>query len=231
MTSWVDMPLCALDTETTGVDETTDKIVTACVVSINGSKTVSRTWLADPGRDIPAAATEVHGITTEHARTNGRPHDEVVAEIVEALYTAWSSERAVVAFNASFDLSIIAANYPGFEVRGLVVDPFVIDRAFGHHTTWKRNLAAVCKDYGVRLDDAHSAEGDALAAARLAWKLPRVYPVLQLADANSLMESQAHWYTERQYQYIDYLRRNDRAVNDVNMSWPIRSSNRTAEAA
>ncbi|NKY60797.1 3'-5' exonuclease [Nocardia flavorosea] len=228
MTSWVDMPLCAVDTETTSADPNTARLVTACVAAINGSEVDSRTWVANPGIEIPAEATDVHGITNEYVREHGRPHDEVVAEVVEALYVAWESGRAVVAYNASFDFTVIANHSPGFEVRGLIVDPFTIDREFDAYRKGKRTLADVCEHYGVRLDGAHSADGDALAAARLAWKMPRVYHVLALASADSLMESQANWYRERQYSYIDYLRRNNRPFDDVSVEWPVRTQKATA---
>jgi DNA polymerase III epsilon subunit-like protein len=222
MSSWTDMPLTAVDTETTGVDVFAAKVVTACVVDINGSSVDARNWLADPGIEIPAGATEVHGVTTEHARAHGRPHAEVVAEVVEAMYTAWDADRAVVIYNAAFDASLLAANYPGFEVRGLIIDPMVIDREFDTFRPGKRTLSAVCEHYGVRLDGAHSADGDALAAARLAWKLPRRYPVLELTDAAGLMQAQAEWHKNRQLDFIDYLSRNRRPFHDVSIEWPIR---------
>ncbi|MFF4026888.1 3'-5' exonuclease [Nocardia elegans] len=223
MSSWTEMPLTAVDTETTGTDVFGDRVVTACVVDINGSRVEARNWLADPGVEIPAGATEVHGITTEHARQYGRPHAEVVAEVVDAMYAAWAANRAVVIYNAAFDVSLIAANYPGFEVRGLIVDPYVIDRELDTYRPGKRTLAATCEHYGVRLEGAHSADGDALAAARLAWKLPRRYPVLELADADGLMEAQAEWHKSRQLDFIDYLSRNRKPFHDVSIEWPVRT--------
>ncbi|MBF6326468.1 3'-5' exonuclease [Nocardia cyriacigeorgica] len=223
------MAISAFDTETTSPDPHSARLVSACVININGTTLDTRTWLADPGIDIPQEATDVHGITTEYAREHGRPHDEVVGQVVAALYAAWADGRAVVAFNAAFDLTVLANHCPGFEVRGLVVDPFVIDREFDRFRPGKRRLADVCAHYGVRLDGAHSADGDALAAARLAWKLPRVHPTLTLASADSLMQSQTDWYRERQYSYIDYLRRNNRRFDDVNIMWPLQS--KKAQAA
>ena len=69
---WHDGPLVGFDTETTGVDVATDRIVTAAVVTRDATGTRARTWLIDPGVPIPPAATAVHGITTEQARTEGR---------------------------------------------------------------------------------------------------------------------------------------------------------------
>ena len=68
------------DLETTGIDVETDRIVTAHVGLLDASGTVirARDWIADPGIEIPAGATAVHGITTARARAEGRPAAEVI---------------------------------------------------------------------------------------------------------------------------------------------------------
>ena len=50
-----------------------------------GRELVSKTWLVDPGVEIPDGATAIHRITTERARRDGRPPVHAVAEIVRAL--------------------------------------------------------------------------------------------------------------------------------------------------
>lgn len=74
MTCWYEGPLAAFDTETTGVDVETDRIVSAAVVVQDAAGTrprVSR-WLVNPGVPVPAGATAVHGLTDEHLQCNGR---------------------------------------------------------------------------------------------------------------------------------------------------------------
>lgn len=63
--------LAVFDLETTGVDVTSARIVTAFVgvLSVDGTLISSRSWLADPGVEIPAGAAAIHGITTERAGT------------------------------------------------------------------------------------------------------------------------------------------------------------------
>ena len=119
--------LLAFDLETTGPDPRTAHVVTSALLAVDGARKQDQSWLADPGIEIPAGATEVHGITTEHARANGRPHAEVIAETVEGIRAGWREGRALVVFNASFDLTILRRWDPSFEVTGPVVDPFVID--------------------------------------------------------------------------------------------------------
>ena len=79
--AWSQLPWLGFDTETTGVNVTSDRLVTAALVlrpggaTPQGSDTV-RTWLADPGVSIPDGAAAVHGITTEYAREHGAPGDD-----------------------------------------------------------------------------------------------------------------------------------------------------------
>ena len=70
--NWYEGRLAAYDIETTGTDTENDRIVTAAVSVVGGREpTESRTWLVDPGIEIPGEATAVHGITTEKAQSEG----------------------------------------------------------------------------------------------------------------------------------------------------------------
>ena len=65
--TWSLGPLLGFDTETTGVDPSGDRLVTAALVwraapRADGVRPQSvTTWLADPGVEIPEAAAAVHG--------------------------------------------------------------------------------------------------------------------------------------------------------------------------
>lgn len=90
--SWHTEPLVGFDLETTGVNVETARIVTAAAVdhkpgdSIDTLPDRARLWLSDVGgMRIPAEATAVHGITTEHAHANGRPAAQVADEIADVL--------------------------------------------------------------------------------------------------------------------------------------------------
>ena len=213
--------LLAFDLETTGPDPRTAHVVTSALLAIDGPEKKGRNWLADPGVEIPAGATAVHGITTEHARANGRPHAEVIAETVAGIRQGWSEGRALVVFNASFDLTILRRWDPSFEILGPVVDPFVIDRATDTFRKGKRTLEAVCEFHGVRLDSAHEAEADAVAAARLAWKLLGTSRELAAADWREVNRMQARWHEARQKDFAEYLERSGKDASDVNTEWPI----------
>ncbi len=237
---WWERPICAFDTETTGPNPQWARLVTACVslIDIDGTNVTVKTtnWLADPGGEIPEGASAVHGITTEYAAEHGRPHDEVVGEVADALTRAWANGYIVVAFNASYDLTLIRKlSRDPFDIAGLVVDPYVIDRKFDQYRSGKRKLADMCAHYKVAQEDAHQAEGDALAAARLAYKLLRMpavpdrrgdlidWPKLRSLTAEQLMSRQAEWHRERQESFAEYLRKTGKPVDDINFDWPIQS--------
>lgn len=214
--------LLSFDLETTGPDPHTALVVTSALVAIDGAEVRTASWLADPGVEIPEGATAVHGITTEHAREHGSPHAEVVAETVAGIRRGWEEGRALVVFNASYDLTILRRHDPTFEVAGAVVDPFVIDRAVDPYRKGRRTLTALCEHHGVRLDAAHDAGADATAAARLAWKL-LAEPAAGLAglDWRELNERQARWHAERQRDFAAYLERQGRDASGVNGHWPV----------
>lgn len=213
--------LLAFDLETTGPDPRTAHVVTSALIAIDGPRKVARGWLADPGVEIPPGATAVHGVTTEHARENGRPHAEVVAETVEGIRAGWREGRTLVVFNAAYDLTILRRWDPSFEVLGPVMDPFVVDRATDPYRKGKRTLGALCAHHGVRLDDAHEAAADALAAARLAWKFLGELPDLGQADGRALNSQQTRWHEERQRDFAAYLARSGKDNSDVNTMWPM----------
>ena len=229
-TPWHTLPMAAFDVETTGLDVEGDRIVTAALWRIDpahGSKEVT-TWFADPGIEIPPAATEIHGITTERARTEGRPAAEVVNEIAEALDAVTAAGLPVVVYNAPYDLTLfdreLALHRPGrpLAAQPLVVDPLVLDKQVDTFRRGSRKLVDVCAHYEVPLaqEEAHGAAADALAAARLAWRIAAGHPEVAGMSAVDLHAAQVKWKTEQAASFQDYLRRkNPDAVIDG--SWPL----------
>lgn len=208
--NWWEGRLCAFDTETTGTDVATDRIVTATVALVGAGKpTAFHRWIVDPGIPIPAEASAVHGITTEYAQTHGEQALPAVRSIVQALSVCIAEGLPVVAFNSAFDLSLVAAEAERHNVRAWnldvarVVDPLVIDRGLDKYRKGSRKLSAVCARYGVSLDNAHDATADALAAARLAYKIAKQHG---LDDLEALQDQQRRWHREWALGFAAYLR-------------------------
>lgn len=180
--TWHRGPMAPFDTESTGVDVETDAIVSATVASIKPTEeTRLQSWLIAVDRDIPAEATAVHGITTEHARANGKPAPEVLDLIAAELALAMSHGVPVVGCNLAYDFTILDRELrrhrlPTVPERltgdiGPVVDVFVIDKHVDPYRPGSRKLVDLCKTYGVRIDGAHDAAFDAMAAARVAFRI------------------------------------------------------------
>jgi DNA polymerase-3 subunit epsilon len=229
--SWHMRRLAAFDIETTGVDPTSDRIVTAAVSLVGDERpSESHAWLVDPGVEIPAGATAVHGITTELARSEGVPTAEAVFEITALLADQMRHGVPVIAFNARFDLTCLDREarrhgiVPLIDRVGpdgmLVIDPFVLDKQYDRFRRGKRTLGAVCEHYRVRLEAAHTANADAIAAARVAWRLAQAVGELRETELRLLHAQQIAWAAEQAASLEEYFREQGR-FERVERDWPV----------
>ena len=87
----------------------------------------------------------------------------------------------------------------------------------------RRNLSALCERYGIDLTNAHTAEADTDAAAKLTVAITDENPNLFGGDEETLAAKQAVWYAEQMEDLQAYLRkaRNDDTIT-CNPEWPIR---------
>ncbi|MER6678000.1 3'-5' exonuclease [Streptomyces sp. NPDC000983] len=226
--------LIGFDLETTGTDPCEARIVTGAVIEVrDGQPLGRREWLADPGVEIPADAVAVHGISNERAAAEGRPADEVADAIAEVLTGYWRTGVPVVAYNAAFDLSLLSAELRRHGLPSLserlggrepapVVDPYTIDRWADRYRRGKRNLEAVCAEYGVPLDSAHDASADALAAARLAGAIADRHPKIASLGPAELHTRQIEWYAAWAADFQAFLRRKGETEAVVDGTWPLR---------
>jgi len=232
--SWHTGRLCGFDLETTGTDVETDRIVTACAVQVGGGRdTESYTWLADPGIEIPDGAAKVHGITTERARAEGRPAADVVAEVVGTLAGAVADGVPIVAMNAAFDLTMLDREARRHGIKPLtdvvgdalrVVDPRVLDKRVDPYRRGSRTLTALCEHYGVRLDGAHDAAADAVAACRVAWRIAQQYAEIGRALLDELHDQQTDWAAQQARSLRDYFARTpgkESWADGVRGDWPL----------
>ncbi|SFI34935.1 DNA polymerase-3 subunit epsilon [Microbacterium saccharophilum] len=217
------------DLETTGVDVTTDRIVTAHVGLLDADGGVVRAhgWLADPGVEIPAGATAVHGITTARARAEGRPAAAVVAEIVDALRALLDAGIPVVAYNAPYDFSLLKHEalrhgIPPILDPAPVIDPLVLDKTYDRYRRGKRTLEVVAAHYAVTLDGAHDAAADAIAAGRVAQALAARFALPP--TVHELHTQQIGWARAQAESLTEYFIRIGRldAEDALDGSWPIR---------
>ncbi|MBF4462362.1 MULTISPECIES: 3'-5' exonuclease [unclassified Rathayibacter] len=225
---WFDL-LAVFDLETTGIDVRSSRIVAAHVGVIDaaGEALEGTSWLADPGIEIPAGASAVHGITTEYAREHGRPAGEVVAEVSEALRSLLERGIPVVVYNAPYDLSLLAHESRRWGVPVLldpspIVDPLVIDKAVDRYRKGKRTLTVTAQHYGVALTEAHDAAADALAAGRIAQALGGAFADELGVGAEALHALQVEWCRSQAESFQDYMRRVRDESFVADGAWPVR---------
>ncbi len=223
---WCDR-LAVFDLETTGIDVETSRIVSAYIGVLDAEGTPTGVaWLADPGVEIPPQASAVHGITTERARSDGRPAVEVIGEIVAVLRSLLARGIPITIYNAAYDLTLLNREAIRYGIEPLdtptpIVDPLVIDRAVDRYRKGKRTLEIAASLYGVELMDAHDAMADAVAAGRLAQAIGRRYAADLPHDVHALHARQAEWSLESAASFQEYRRRTDPAFTSSG-EWPER---------
>jgi DNA polymerase-3 subunit epsilon len=233
------------DLETTGRDPESARIVTAAVVEVlHGSVVASRTWLVNPGVEIPAEATSVHGITTERAWADGMDASRATAEIAGMICQAFSAGVPLVIMNAPYDLTLLDRECRRYGVttvtdmlevapHAVVLDPLVLDRHVDPYRPGKRTLQALAEYYDVTLTDAHEASADAEAAVRVTNAI-----LSREADEDDIRRTTRHnqvhrrelaelhlmqklWHAAWAAGFQDWLRRTKRNNAVVPSDWPV----------
>ncbi|MFF4357887.1 3'-5' exonuclease [Streptomyces sp. NPDC001604] len=234
MTTWYEGPLAAFDTETTGVDVETDRIVSAAVVvqDAPGSRPRMTRWLVNPGVPVPEAATAVHGLTDEHLQRNGRWPAPVMYEIAEELAEQAAMARPLVVMNAPFDLTLLDRELRRHRASSLdrwfetstlrVLDPRVLDKHLDRYRKGRRTLTDLCAHYGVTLEGAHDAAADALAALDVVRALGRRFAArLERLSPAELHALQTTWHAAQARGLQAWFAKSG-TEEIVNTSWPLR---------
>jgi DNA polymerase-3 subunit epsilon len=223
--------LGVFDLETTGVDTSTARIVTAHVGLIDetGAVVERKDWIVNPGVPIPEGAAAVHGITDDRAQRFGRPPGEVVAEILAAIRSVFIRGFPLVVYNAPYDLTLLAAEADRhrlwqLETTAPVIDPFVLDKEVDRFRKGKRTLTAAAEAYGVPLTDAHDAGADAIAAGRLAQAIARRHADLLTMEAQELHDAQVAWCAGQAERFQTYMREKRDPDFTTSGAWPLRAA-------
>ncbi len=158
--------IAILDTETTGLSPSYDRVVEVFVqrllVDSDGHFVDFAGHyhsLHDPGRPIPREATQVHGITTAMVRGH-RIDDRALGEVL-------AGAHLVVAHNSGFDKGFVRQHVPtcdellwGCSCRGIpwrVIYPQL----------WSTSLPELARALRIATGTAHRAQGDVETTCRL----------------------------------------------------------------
>ncbi len=105
-----------------------------------------------------------------------------------------------------------------------VIDPLVMDKRVDRWRRGKRTLEVVAAHYDVRLEDAHEASADAVAAGRVAQALAERYAAWLPESAHELHTRQIGWARAQAESLTEYFVRIGRIEPDERLdgTWPVR---------
>jgi DNA polymerase-3 subunit epsilon len=152
------------DTETTGLEPKTNRVVEAGAIRFDARGIISRfNVLINPGMPMPAEVTKINGIT-----------DEMLAKQPNAAavipdFLRFIGDSVLIAHNAQFDINFMNAELARLGKPSLgnrVIDTLLFAReVFPGQPNYKlQNLAT---KFGITAIDAHRAEDDARVCMEL----------------------------------------------------------------
>jgi DNA polymerase-3 subunit epsilon len=168
-----------LDSETTGLNPRTDRLITIGAVAVCGREIV----LEDSFEALlkvsqNTSAVTVHGITRDEAR-GGLDEEEALARLLD-----YMRDGVIVGHHIGHDISTLDAGYErgwGVHTRNRSLDTMDLtlllerDGAFSGRPAIRRfTLDALCDMFGVIPHDRHTASGDAFLTAQVFLRLLRL---------------------------------------------------------
>ncbi len=161
-----------LDTETTGLDYTKERMVEFAAVRLeNGVIKDSYETLINPQQHIRKSSIAVHGITEDMVK-DAPKEEEVIHKILEFI-----GDYPIVAHNAIFDYSYI--NEAAKRHTGKGIENPRIDTEFMFKEVYpdllSHGLDNLMKKFEIEITDRHRAMGDTMGLALAYPKLKKLY--------------------------------------------------------
>jgi len=100
-----------------------------------------------------------------------------------------------------------------------VLDPYIMNKQVDRYRKGKRTLTALCEEYGVVLDNAHTSAADALATLRVLDAMAGKFPKLVM-PARELHQLQVDWAVSQAADFQGYLRKTKPAAV-IEGDWPV----------
>jgi DNA polymerase-3 subunit epsilon len=168
-----------LDSETTGLNPATDRIITiGAVAVINGEIVLSDSFAALLRMERNTEAVTVHGVTRDESR-KGVEEARALEQFLEYL-----GDGVIVGHHIGHDIATFDAAYGrhwGFQLVNRSLDTMDLtlhlerDGAFaGRPAIRQFTLDALCDLFGVIPHDRHTASGDAFITAQVFLRLLRL---------------------------------------------------------
>jgi len=216
------IPVVAMDTETTGLDVKTDRVVEIAAVRLKGGGQDAADGaapryaaLVDPGVPIPPASTAIHSLTDDEVA------GAAAFPAAMAAFADWVGKSVVVGYSIGFDLAVLKAEHQRHGMawtapRSLCVRHLL--QLVAPHLPGQ-SLEVAAQWLGVEVGERHRALGDAETAGRIFKALlPRLREkgVVTLAQAERVCRSlTARLEEEAQAGWHDVVRDSRQAPRSV----------------
>lgn len=170
-TPWREVRFTVIDLETTGLDPSTDEIISFATLTVSDGRVRlddARYELVRPRRMPDADTIRIHGLR-EADLVDAPPLSDLIEGLIEAL-----TGRAIVAHVADVERGFLGAalRRRGLELRNPVVDTADLHRELrrlGREAPSERDpiaLSDLARDLGLPVHRPHHADGDALTTAQ-----------------------------------------------------------------
>lgn len=202
-TPLVSLDAVVLDTETTGLDARTARVVQIGVLRLAKGKLEADAHferLIDPGIPVPPEASAVHGITDATIK-GAAPFAAVIDEL-----DAFIGSSILIGHNIGYDLAVLRSEY---ERAGRVwrarraLDVRALAR-LAAPTLAHYGLKQLCEWLDIKCDPQGAASNDAKSTVRV---FEAILPMLRAKDIRTLAEAEAA------------LRRLDESQADQSLGW------------
>lgn len=226
-------PFLSTDTETTGKDSSTARIVSVSMVvdyPDENTPPVIKEWLINPGVEIPQEAIDVHGITNEMVKEKGIDPKIALQEVANALMKWEAQGFPTVIFNSQYDATVFLNEFArhGIIFSGTfnrVVDPYVLDKHYSYRKG-KRTLTAMAEFYDVEFVDAHNSTADSVAAAKVLRAIGKKYEINFTPE--ELFAFQVEAKKKQSISLQAYFRKTN-PETIIHTGWPYRTAESDAE--
>jgi DNA polymerase III epsilon subunit-like protein len=197
---WANLPFLCVDTETTGLDRNTHRVIEVAWLLFQQQQVVfSDARLCSTGEPLPPEIVELTGISD--TMLAGQPE---FAAHADALIEAMSKAAFIVAYNAGFDKLFLEAEMRriGKTMPDLPwIDPCVFIREIDRYQKGKKLVDAATR-WGVEFKGAHRAMADAKATGLLLHKLA---PHIKAQTLPELVKLQDAWQQDQERNFKAYL--------------------------
>jgi DNA polymerase-3 subunit epsilon len=158
------------DTETTGIQPETDRILSIGAISITGNvihvSDVFERFLIQ--EKFSSNTVEIHGILQ-----NGEQHKVTESEAIK-LFLEYLNASVIVAHHAAFDVEMINRCLKRMDLPKLknkVLDTGILYKKLNNVADKHYSLDYLCKEFNVPVNDRHNALGDAFITAQAFVKM------------------------------------------------------------